>query len=106
MHRFFLTRSIGPRELMTISKLGFCWFAAFCWMMLTSLAPAQTYTDLFNLTQSTGSAPQTPNLLAQGQDGLLYSTMPSSFPGDGTSVVASPAGGSVTATHYFAGTDG
>ena len=44
-------------------------------------------------------------MLAQGQDGNLYSTMPSSFPGDGTTVMAG-TGGPVVVTHYFCGTDG
>ncbi len=87
-------------------KLQFCLVAAFWLMLLASLAQAQTYTDLFDLTQATGSGPGTPNLLAQGQDANLYSTMPSSFPGEGTTVVAPPSGGVVTVTHYFAGTDG
>jgi uncharacterized repeat protein (TIGR03803 family) len=86
-------------------QLECCWVAAFGLMLLTSLAQAQTYADLFDLTQSTGSAPGSPNVLAQGLDGNLYSTMPSSFPGDGTTVV-SPTSGAVTVTHYFQGTDG
>lgn len=80
--------------------------AAFCLLDLPSLMQAQTYTDLYDLSQATGSVPYFPNLIAQGQDGLLYSTMPSSFPGDGTVVVAPPTGGIVTVTHYFEGTDG
>src|SRR5258708_17727282 len=75
-------------------------------MVLPSLMQAQTYSDLYDLTQATGSVPYFPNLTAQGQDGNLYSTMPSSFPGDGTVVVAPPTGGIVTAIHYFEGTDG
>jgi uncharacterized repeat protein (TIGR03803 family) len=82
------------------------WIMALGLVLLASLAQAQTYTDLFDLTQATGSVPGFPNLLAQGQDGQLYSTMPSSFPGDGTTVVAPPSGGIVTVTHYFQGTDG
>jgi len=66
---------------------------------------AQTYTDLHDLLQGTGSGPETPNVLGQGQDGNLYSTMPSSFPGQGTTLVAT-TGGAVTATHFFQGTDG
>ncbi|MBZ5679742.1 MAG: IPT/TIG domain-containing protein [Acidobacteriia bacterium] len=87
-------------------KLQCCMMAAFWLIVLTSFAQAQTYTDLYDLTQATGSAPGSPNLLAQGQDGSLYSTMPSSFPGDGTTIVAPPTGGIVTVTHYFQGTDG
>ena len=91
---------------MTKFKLECCWITAFALMLATPLAQGQTYTDLYDLTQVTGSAPGMPNLIAQGQDGQLYSTMPSSFPGDGTVVVAPPTGGIVTVTHYFQGTDG
>jgi uncharacterized repeat protein (TIGR03803 family) len=87
-------------------KLQYCLAAVISLMVLTSSAPAQTYTDLYDLTQATGSSPYFPNLIAQGQDGSLYSTMPSSYPGDGTTVVAPPIGGIVTVTHYFEGTDG
>ena len=87
-------------------KLQCCLIAAFWWMVLPSLAPAQTYTDLYDLTQATGSAPGFPNLLAQGQDASLYSTMSSSFPGDGTTVAAPTSGGVLTVTHYFDGADG
>jgi hypothetical protein len=75
-------------------------------MVLPSLARAQIYTDLFDLTQATGSVPGTPNMLAQGFDSQLYSTMPSSLPGQGDTVVASPSGGVVSVTHYFGGPDG
>lgn len=91
---------------MTRTKLAFFLLGAIGALMVVPLGQAQTYTDLFDLTQSTGSGPGNPNLLAQGQDGNLYSTMPSSFPGDGTTVVAPPSGGIVTVTHYFQGTDG
>jgi uncharacterized repeat protein (TIGR03803 family) len=87
-------------------NLQCCLIAAVSLMVFTSLAQAQTYTDLFDLTQSTGSVPGTPNMLAQGLDGQLYSTMPSSLPGQGDTVFAPASGGVVTATHYFAGTDG
>jgi uncharacterized repeat protein (TIGR03803 family) len=88
------------------TKLQFCLIAAFWVMVLPSLAQAQTYTDLFDLLQSTGSVPGSPNLLAQGQDANLYSTMPSSFPGDGTVVDLPPAGIVLTDTHFFNGADG
>jgi uncharacterized repeat protein (TIGR03803 family) len=73
---------------------------------MASMAQAQTYTDLFDLTQSTGSEPGFPGLPAQGFDGNLYSTMPTSFPGGGTVVTAPVSGGLLTVTHYLAATDG
>jgi uncharacterized repeat protein (TIGR03803 family) len=87
-------------------KLQCCLIVTFWLIALASLSQAQTYTDLFDLTQSTGSGPGTPNMLAQGFDGQLYSTMPSSLPGQGDVVVAPTSGGILTVTHYFAGTDG
>ncbi len=89
----------------TKRKLQLYLIAAFWVLVLASMAQGQTYADLFDLTQSTGSVPGNPNMLAQGEDGNLYSTMPSSFPGNGTTVMAG-TGGSVVATHYFNGTDG
>ncbi len=80
-------------------------FAAFWLMLIATFAPAQTYTDIYDLLQPTGSGPETPNAIAQGFDANLYSTMPSSFPGQGTTVV-SPVTGPVAETHYFQGTDG
>jgi len=80
-------------------------FAAFWLMLIATFAPAQTYTDIYDLFQPTGSAPGSPNAIAQGLDANLYSTMPSSFPGEGTTVV-SPVIGPVVETHYFDGTDG
>lgn len=87
-------------------KLQCCLIVTVWLIAFSSLSQAQTYTDLYDLTQLTGSVPGTPNSLAQGFDGQLYSTMPSSFPGQGTTVVAPATGGVVTATHFFAGTDG
>lgn len=86
-------------------RMQFCWIVALWLTILATGAHSQTYTDLFDLTQPTGSAPGNPNVLAQGQDGNLYSTMPSSFPGDGT-VVFAPPSGAVSEIHYFQGTDG
>ena len=92
------------------AKLKTClpsyWIAALGVLLLASLGQAQTYADLYDLTQATGSGPGTPDVLVQGEDGNLYGTMPSSFPGEGTAVVAPPSGGIVTVTHYFEGVDG
>src|SRR5262244_1512795 len=90
---------------MTKTKLAFLILVGVGVLLSVSLGRAQTYTDLHDLLQGTGSGPETPNILGQGQDGDLYSTMPSSFPGQGTTLVAT-TGGAVTATHFFQGTDG
>lgn len=86
-------------------KMQFTWIAALWFLLASGAAQGQTYTDLFDLTQSTGSAPGNPNVLAQGRDANLYSTMPSSFPGDGSVVLSTPSG-AVQEIHYFQGTDG
>jgi uncharacterized repeat protein (TIGR03803 family) len=73
------------------------------------LAQAQTYTDLFDFIQSTGSAPGTPGLLAQGQDGNLYSTMPSGGSGPpwaGTIFMYPLGSNGINVLYYFSGTEG
>lgn len=90
---------------MTKTKLALFLLAGISALLVVPLGQAQTYTDLHDLLQGTGSGPETPNVLGQGQDGNFYSTMPSSFPGQGTTLVAT-TGGAVTATHFFQGTDG
>ncbi len=86
---------------MKLRKLQFR-VAGLCVLVLATFSQAQTYTDLFDLTQATGSVPGSPNLPAQGEDGNLYSTMPSSFPGFGTVVVSTPSG-VLQEIHYFQG---
>jgi uncharacterized repeat protein (TIGR03803 family) len=79
-------------------------------LVLFAVVPVQgqTYTDLFDFTQSTGSAPVSPGLLAQGQDGNIYSSMPtggSGPPWAGT-VFVYPLGGIVQDLYFFSGPDG
>ncbi len=58
-----------------------------------SLAQAQVYTELYNFDcVKVGCNPNQPGLLAQGQDGGLYSTMPTQISGDGTVIGCSLAG--------------
>ena len=53
----------------------------------------QTYTELYNFDcVKVGCNPNQPGLLAQGQDGGLYSTMPTQISGDGTVIGCSLAG--------------
>lgn len=71
-----------------------------------ALAQAQIYTQLHSLDESKeGSNPNNPDLLAQGQDGNLYGTLPSktSFQG---SIFVSTTSGVVTLLYAFQGLDG
>jgi len=114
LSQFFLASRITRQELVTIparedsmKKPKFAvWRIAFPLLILILPATAQTYTDLYDLTQTTGSGPGSPDIIAQGRDGSLYSTMSSSYPGDGTALVTPPTGGTASVIHYFNGTDG
>jgi len=58
-----------------------------------ALVQAQVYTELYNFDcVKVGCNPNQPGLLAQGQDGGLYSTMPTQISGDGTVIGCSLAG--------------
>jgi len=58
-----------------------------------ALVQAQVYTQLYNFDcVKVGCNPNQPGLLAQGQDGGLYSTMPTQISGDGTVIGCSPSG--------------
>jgi uncharacterized repeat protein (TIGR03803 family) len=70
-----------------------------------AVSRAQTYTDLFNFDGVHGSEPQYPQLLAQGPDGNLYGTTPSSRQGTGVVFRFTPAG-TPKVLHTFDGTDG
>ncbi|MGH9430742.1 MAG: choice-of-anchor tandem repeat GloVer-containing protein [Terriglobia bacterium] len=71
----------------------------------TAMLYAQTYTDLFNFDGIHGSEPQYPQLLAQGRDGNLYGTTPSSKHDMGVVFRFTP-GGIAKVLHTFDGTDG
>jgi uncharacterized repeat protein (TIGR03803 family) len=69
-------------------------------------ATAQVYTQLHNFDWHVeGANPNQPALLAQGQDGNLYGTLPTSFPNDGSVFSATVAGG-VSPLHLFLGPEG
>ena len=82
-----------------------------CAFILFVVSPSlhgQVYTDLFDFNSTTsGSNPLNPGLIAQGQDGNLYSTLQSGGPkfGLGTVYVYQP-GGTVNLLYNFDGTDG
>jgi uncharacterized repeat protein (TIGR03803 family) len=67
-----------------------------------------TYTELYNFDcANDGCNPLQPALLAQGEDGVLYSTLPSGTSGsqDGTIMDYAP-GGAESTLYRFQGTDG
>jgi uncharacterized repeat protein (TIGR03803 family) len=74
--------------------------------VLAATSHAQVYTELHNFNwHQEGANPDYPALLAQGQDGNLYSTLPSQLNADG-SVFSSTPGGSVAGLYFFGGNDG
>ena len=93
------------------SKCGTCLLQglglAFC-LATPSLAGGGVYTELFNFDCATdGCNPLSPALLAQGEDGILYSTLASgtSESGHGTIIDYAP-GGTLNVLYRFQGTDG
>jgi len=70
-----------------------------------AMSHAQTYTVLFDFDGVHGSEPQYPQLLAQGRDGNLYGTTPSSKHDTGVVFRFTPAG-VPKVLHTFDGTDG
>ena len=94
---------------MTKSKYSLVGVAVLLAVLAMVPVHAQTYTDLFDFTQATGSGATNPGLLAQGQDGNLYGTMPTGGlgpPWAGTVFAYPLAGGLVSDLYYFSGPDG
>jgi len=75
-------------------------------LFLGGSASAQIYSDIFNFNSSTGDSPTNPQVMAQGQDGNLYGTLPQGFGNSGVVFKFIPATATYTILHYFAGTDG
>ena len=74
-------------------------------LIFGSPASAQIYSDIFNFSSSTGDSPTNPQVMAQGQDGNLYGTLPQGFGTSGVVFRFTPAG-AYTILHSFSGTDG
>jgi len=76
-------------------------------LFVASPAPhAQTYTELHNFDwHKEGANPLQPALLAQGQDGNLYGTLPIQLSGEG-SVFSYTLSGTLTELYGFTGDDG
>jgi len=68
---------------------------------------AQVYTELYNFNwHAEGANPMAPALLAQGQDGNLYSTLQTQLFGEGSVYGWSVSGGSLSEIYGFLGPDG
>ena len=67
-----------------------------------SLASAQIYSDIFNFNGTNGASPSDPQVMAQGQDGNLYGTVPSGVGNTGVVFRFTPAG-AYTVLHTFNG---
>ena len=65
------------------------------------------YTELYNFNyHSEGSNPMNPALMAQGQDGNLYGTLQTTFPGDGSVFGWSVPTSTIAKIYGFSGPDG
>ena len=74
---------------------SFRWVHAFLGLMLlfaASICPAQIYVDLYNFDQIHGDSPSNPQVMAQGQDGNLYGTVPEGLASLGVIFQMTPAG--------------
>ena len=91
---------------MTTSRLIRCFGAMLIFLATASLVQAQVYTQIHSFDESKeGSNPNDPNMLAQGEDGNLYSTLLFKTSFDGSIFVSSTSG--VAAFVYaFQGVDG
>src|SRR5882757_5335475 len=67
-------------------------------------ASAQTYTDIHDFDGTHGSAPASPELLAQGRDGNLYGTTPYGGNNSGVVFKINPSG-SLSVIYNFNGTN-
>lgn len=70
-----------------------------------ALASAQIYFDFYNFSGSDGEIPAFPQVMAQGQDGNLYGTIPESLGGSGVAFRVTTAG-VLTPIHNFGGANG
>jgi uncharacterized repeat protein (TIGR03803 family) len=74
-------------------------------LVFSSAASAQIYSDLYNFTGSDGDSPSDPQVMAQGQDGNLYGTLPEGLGNSGVVFQMTPSGLD-TVLWAFNGTDG
>ncbi|MGA8503015.1 MAG: choice-of-anchor tandem repeat GloVer-containing protein [Candidatus Sulfotelmatobacter sp.] len=90
-----------PKSKMTSLLFVFCVSAAIA-------APAQTYTDLYDMGASSADPndPQWSGIIAQGRDGNMYSTTNQNWTGGQGDVFRITPTGTVTVLHTFNGTDG
>lgn len=75
---------------------------AFALLFAASFASAQIYIDLHDFNGSDGESPSYPQVLAQGQDGNFYGTMPDALGSSGLVFKITPAG-VVTVMYSFSG---
>ena len=76
--------------------------------MVVATAHAQTYSDLYNFGDASGDplSPQYSGIVAQGRDGILYSTTPAGGNGNMGTVFKITAQGNVSVIYSFDGTHG
>jgi uncharacterized repeat protein (TIGR03803 family) len=88
--------------------LAFTWAGVALVVAATTMATAQTYTDLYNFGTNSGdpAAPTYTGIIAQGRDGNLYSTAPYGGAHNQGAVFKITPAGTQTVLHSFDGTDG
>jgi uncharacterized repeat protein (TIGR03803 family) len=92
-------KNFMPHPMLTV-------FSALILFVVSPVLYAQVYTQVHNFDwHKEGANPNYPALLAQGQDGNLYSTLQSQLFADG-SIFLSTLTGAVTDLHDFEGLDG
>src|ERR1035438_3155080 len=106
-------RTSGPSQIKESTKmkrlrphriLGV--LSALILFVVSPVVHAQIYTELHNFDwHKEGSNPLYPALMAQGEDGNLYGTLPTQLSGEG-SVFKSTLSGALTQLYGFNGNDG
>jgi uncharacterized repeat protein (TIGR03803 family) len=88
--------------------LVFTWAGVALVVAATTMATAQTYTDLYNFGTNPGdpASPTYTGMIAQGRDGNLYSTAPYGGANNDGAVFRITPTGTLTVVHSFDGTDG
>jgi uncharacterized repeat protein (TIGR03803 family) len=98
-----MLRSVPTKKALVFTCAGVALVVA-----ATTMATAQTYTDLYNFGTNPGDpASQTyTGIIAQGRDGNLYSTAPNGGANNDGAVFKITPSGTLTVVHSFDGTDG
>jgi uncharacterized repeat protein (TIGR03803 family) len=95
------------RSIRTV-RAGLLFSALALFATVTTLATAQTYSDLYNFGTVSNSPndPRATGIIAQGRDGNLYSTSPQTWSGQSGDVFSISPAGALTDVFTFDGSNG